>query len=118
MKDGHARGSLTGTIELEPEARNFATSSKEQGLNTTSNTTTTQDVRMEREPETFSADRESQHEPSAVVAHALEKWNEPSANISRLFATFWAFVVMGANDAAYGVSPIFMIPVLIVLANN
>ncbi|OKL59638.1 hypothetical protein UA08_05310 [Talaromyces atroroseus] len=38
----------------------------------------------------------------AVVVHALERWNDPAVNIYRLFATFWAFVVMGANDAAYG----------------
>lgn len=34
----------------------------------------------------------------------LEKWNQPRVNIHRTFATFWAFLVMGANDAAYGVS--------------
>lgn len=109
MKDGHARGSLTGVIELEPQARNCP-SSKEQRLNRTSNATTTQDVNMEREPdlETFSA--ESQHQPPAVVVHAIEKWNEPTVNISRLFATFWAFVIMGANDAAYGVSLISKLP--------
>lgn len=35
---------------------------------------------------------------------ALEKWNEPRINAYRSFATFWSFLVMGANDAAYGVS--------------
>jgi hypothetical protein len=34
----------------------------------------------------------------------LEKWNQPRINIHRTFATFWSFLVMGANDAAYGVS--------------
>jgi hypothetical protein len=34
----------------------------------------------------------------------VEKWNEPRINIYRTFATFWCFLVMGANDAAYGVS--------------
>ncbi|CAI7571963.1 unnamed protein product [Penicillium crustosum] len=32
----------------------------------------------------------------------LEKWNQPHVNIHRTFATFWSFLVMGANDAAYG----------------
>ncbi|KGO68313.1 Major facilitator superfamily domain, general substrate transporter [Penicillium italicum] len=32
----------------------------------------------------------------------LEKWNQPRVNIHRTFATFWSFLVMGANDAAYG----------------
>ena len=35
---------------------------------------------------------------------ALEKWNSPRINAYRSFATFWSFLVMGANDAAYGVS--------------
>lgn len=35
--------------------------------------------------------------------HALEKWNQPRINIYRSFSTFWSFLVMGANDAAYGV---------------
>lgn len=41
--------------------------------------------------------------PSTAVS-ALEKWNYPRHNIPRLMATFWSFVVSGANDAAYGVS--------------
>ncbi|KAJ6094508.1 hypothetical protein N7467_002021 [Penicillium canescens] len=32
----------------------------------------------------------------------LERWNQNSLNIYRTFATFWCFLVMGANDAAYG----------------
>ncbi|KAL2832503.1 major facilitator superfamily domain-containing protein [Aspergillus cavernicola] len=32
----------------------------------------------------------------------LERWNHPRSNIVKTFATFWAFLVMGANDAAYG----------------
>jgi hypothetical protein len=35
---------------------------------------------------------------------ALEKWNQPRINVYRSFSTFWSFLVMGANDAAYGVS--------------
>lgn len=39
---------------------------------------------------------------------ALEKWNQPRINIYRSFSTFWSFLVMGANDAAYGVSVCFL----------
>jgi hypothetical protein len=35
---------------------------------------------------------------------ALEKWNQSRGNICRSLSTFWSFLVMGANDAAYGVS--------------
>lgn len=108
MRDSRATGSLTGAIELEPpQARIAPGNPKDQGLNVTTNATDIQEARMERDLdlETFSAD--SQQEQPATVAHALEKWNEPSVNINRLFATFWSFVIMGANDAAYGVSSIF-----------
>ncbi|KKA25033.1 MFS transporter [Rasamsonia emersonii CBS 393.64] len=40
--------------------------------------------------------------PTGAVVHALEKWNAPSRNIPRTLATFWSFLIMGANDAAYG----------------
>lgn len=33
----------------------------------------------------------------------LEKWHSPRINMYRSFATFWCFLTMGANDAAYGV---------------
>lgn len=32
-----------------------------------------------------------------------EKWNHPRSNILKTLATFWSFLVMGANDSAYGV---------------
>lgn len=42
--------------------------------------------------------------PSEEVFPRLEKWNQNRLNVQRTFATFWCFMVMGANDAAYGVS--------------
>ncbi|KAJ0426172.1 MFS general substrate transporter [Aspergillus carlsbadensis] len=30
------------------------------------------------------------------------KWHTPRSNIFRVFTTFWIFLIMGANDAAYG----------------
>lgn len=38
------------------------------------------------------------------VSRIVEKWNEPRINMYRTFATFWSFVILGANDAATGVS--------------
>lgn len=32
-----------------------------------------------------------------------EKWNHPRSNIAKTLATFWSFLIMGANDSAYGV---------------
>jgi hypothetical protein len=42
-------------------------------------------------------------QPSTTVS-VVERWNSPKANIYRTAATLFAFVIMGANDAAYGVS--------------
>ena len=39
-----------------------------------------------------------------TVVEAAEKWNSPRINIFRVGATFWSMMIMGANDAAYGVS--------------
>ena len=42
--------------------------------------------------------------PSPITAvERLQKWNRPRVNLFRSFAAFWAFTVMGMNDAAYGV---------------
>jgi hypothetical protein len=43
--------------------------------------------------------------PSPITqgAEQLERWNHPQLNFWRTLAAFWSFVVMGSNDAAYGV---------------
>lgn len=41
--------------------------------------------------------------PSSLTA-AAERWNESRTNVFRLVASFFCFMVMGANDSAYGVS--------------
>jgi hypothetical protein len=118
MKNSHNTGSPNGAIELEPQTRNFPTSSNEQRLNpkniSSASAPNAHNVSIpEREPDLETLSAESQHQPPAVVAHALEQWNEPSVNVSRVFATFWSFVIMGANDAAYGVSSIFKIRIYV-----
>lgn len=45
---------------------------------------------------------ESLPSPTTQAAEKLERWNQSRTNISRTFAAFWSFVVMGSNDAAYG----------------
>lgn len=41
--------------------------------------------------------------PTTQAAERLERWNTPMVNFWRTLAAFWSFVVMGSNDAAYGV---------------
>ncbi|KAK5103389.1 hypothetical protein LTS08_002804 [Lithohypha guttulata] len=43
--------------------------------------------------------------PSPTTANTtpvLQRWNHPRINIIRVLATFWDFMILGANDAAYG----------------
>lgn len=41
--------------------------------------------------------------PSPITAvPQLQKWNSPKINAWRCFATFYCFIILGANDAAYG----------------
>lgn len=40
--------------------------------------------------------------PTTQADAPLERWNAPRGNLWRTLAAFWSFVVMGANDAAYG----------------
>lgn len=42
--------------------------------------------------------------PPEDAADALQKWNSPRSNTGRIAAVFWSLMVMGANDASYGVS--------------
>lgn len=43
--------------------------------------------------------------PSPITAtEQLQEWNYPRVNLWRTLAAFWGFIIMGANDAAVGVS--------------
>ena len=39
-----------------------------------------------------------------VAFEEVPKWNHPRGILYRTLATFWTFLLMGMNDAAYGVS--------------
>jgi len=41
---------------------------------------------------------------SSLSAEEITQWNHPRINIARTAAAFWTFIVLGMNDAAYGVS--------------
>ncbi|KAE8156373.1 major facilitator superfamily domain-containing protein [Aspergillus tamarii] len=43
----------------------------------------------------------STQEPPQII-HQAERWNHPRSNILKTLATYWSFLVMGMNDAAYG----------------
>jgi hypothetical protein len=50
---------------------------------------------------------EGSETPPEHAVSALPAWNQNKANVFKTFSTFVAFIIMGANDAAYGVSLTF-----------
>jgi hypothetical protein len=42
-------------------------------------------------------------ENAVVVVAEAQHWNRPRANVYRVVAACYSFVVLGLNDAAYGV---------------
>ncbi|KAK7975305.1 kinase-like domain-containing protein [Apiospora arundinis] len=40
--------------------------------------------------------------PPPTATEMVQRWNYPKSNVPKIGACFWSFVVMGANDAAYG----------------
>ncbi|KAJ6097008.1 hypothetical protein N7486_007754 [Penicillium sp. IBT 16267x] len=58
-------------------------------------------ITLEALPRSEQLTIDSSNDPPGAFP-ALEKWNSPRINIHRSFSTFWSFLVMGANDAAYG----------------
>ncbi|KAL0264861.1 hypothetical protein SLS55_000814 [Diplodia seriata] len=54
-----------------------------------------------RDKDAASTSQDSASPPDTAVP-AVEKWNSNPTNTYRLLATFWSFMVMGGNDAAYG----------------
>ena len=42
--------------------------------------------------------------PPENAVSALPKWNQDRSNVFKTLSTFLAFIILGANDAAYGVS--------------
>ncbi|RMJ28467.1 Mfs transporter [Aspergillus sp. HF37] len=56
---------------------------------------------MELQPHAAEELQAEENPPPAAV-NAMERWNQPRSNVYRTLATFWTFLVMGANDAVYG----------------
>ncbi|KAJ5322034.1 Major facilitator superfamily domain general substrate transporter [Penicillium brevicompactum] len=52
--------------------------------------------------------------PNGESFPKLETWNQSRRNVQRTLATFWCFMVMGANDAAYGLESYYHLSYTIV----
>lgn len=64
-----------------------------------SSTSTTQRASSDEEKQNAGVDSSS-----PAGEKDKERWNFPRTNIRRVGACFYSFIIMGANDAAYGVS--------------
>ncbi|KAK6083688.1 MFS transporter [Seiridium cupressi] len=40
--------------------------------------------------------------PPSTASSIVQRWNYPRSNMPKVAACFWSFIVIGANDAAYG----------------
>lgn len=83
-------------VELQPslqhekaQGKDTYTASVEQGPKQSEN------LRIQDASET--------HQSPASPVQRQERWNHPRTNIARISVCFYGFVIMGANDAAYGV---------------
>ena len=44
----------------------------------------------------------------SITVNLAHRWNSPRVNVQRIFARFWTFIIMGANDAAYGALTLYI----------
>jgi hypothetical protein len=100
------QGSSTCVLELQPPQNIQQSKTKGQGAPDLTLQTRSGDGNIRESIDRRHKDDADAEPPAEAgpVVHALERWNSPASNIPRTFATFWSFVIMGANDAAYGVS--------------
>ena len=65
-----------------------------------------------------SSDVESGEAPPASATGQPITWKNPRINIWRVFAALFSFIILGVNDAAYGVSGLQHSPYYILLPRN
>lgn len=91
-----ATGSATCVVELDSVAQ------PQPALSIKSSSPSIE-KRLNSEPKGTERDDFELPPPSTAVSQ-LQKWNFPRINMWRVFATFYSFIILGLNDAAYGVS--------------
>ncbi|KAI1848832.1 hypothetical protein JX266_005260 [Neoarthrinium moseri] len=86
--------SSTSVIELEPVRLAPSTKSATIPFDTPADPTTQDHGRTVGEDDDLP--------PPSTASSVKQRWNYPRSNVPKVAACFWSFVVMGANDAAYG----------------
>ncbi|KAI1362283.1 major facilitator superfamily domain-containing protein [Xylaria arbuscula] len=103
-------GSSTAVMELQPVYMSSLPSSSSGNNNSSAVPQAFDSIPPQRrgssdEEKQAVVDESGESAPSPTPPHASEvkeRWNYPRSNIKRVSACFYSFVVMGANDAAYG----------------
>lgn len=93
-------GTGTGTILNEKQPPYLSSSPS------TSTSTTTRRASSDEEKQDagLQVDSAGAGDGSPAGETDKERWNFPRTNMRRVGACFYSFIIMGANDAAYGVS--------------
>lgn len=108
FKTNHGGGSATNVIEMPAY--------DQQDSNTKNKTSIDNVVRTmsnrSNDPAGRSIHEDSGLPTSSSPSEDVLQWNHPRINIARTGAAFWAFVVLGMNDAAYGVC-VFCLQILL-----
>ncbi|KAI1763868.1 MFS general substrate transporter [Hypoxylon sp. FL1150] len=98
-------GSSTSVMEMELEPVYMSTAQSKQGVAVNDFTVhePARQTSMENGSGIDASDQDrSPLPPPSISTDIVQRWNYPRKNIPRVAACFWSFVVMGANDAAYG----------------
>ncbi|KAK5159115.1 hypothetical protein LTR04_005117 [Oleoguttula sp. CCFEE 6159] len=90
-------GSSTSVVELQPVTSNHENAGKKSLPQIAHHVS-----RRQSHSRSVVDDRNESLPSPTTATEALQKWNSPSINVYRSSAAFWGFIIMGANDAAYG----------------
>lgn len=97
-------GSNTAVLEMEPV---YLSPLPPRNKSADAISTTPPDQPSTRRASSDEENQDGGEEPPSTATDVKERWNYPRSNIPRVTSCFYSFLVMGANDSAYGVSSFF-----------
>lgn len=102
----NSNGSSTMVIELQPQQQQQPGSDQSHTVILDTQPIETQRVNSQQEDDAEHRQTDMGEAPSVppTAVPSLQKWNGSRENVWRLLATFVSFMLIGANDASYGVS--------------
>ncbi|KAI0973503.1 major facilitator superfamily domain-containing protein [Xylaria arbuscula] len=110
-------GSSTAVMELQPIYSTPLASSSNNNKTSGAPVLTT-DTPPYSSTRRGSSDEEKQirddESPPTDAIEVKERWNYPRANTPRIAACFYSFLVMGANDAAYGLQDYYRLSYIVI----